>query len=73
MTRDITPDSHLYEISVAGTLGPVVRHALRPCHTGETSYLTVLRLSVSDDQGVAEMVGKLESMGLELAAVEIVP
>jgi hypothetical protein len=62
----------VYEISVAGPLGPVLRHALSPCRTGGTSYDTVVRVTGREGEDLADVLGRLGSMGLELSTITVV-
>lgn len=63
----------LFEISVSGPLGPVVRHALEPCRTGETSYDTVVLLTANDGEQMVDILGRLGSLGLEPTAITLSP
>ena len=67
MTR---PDGQArYEISVVGELGPVLRHALKPCRTGVSEYDTIVRVVRDDEEDVAEMVRILQSLQWEVTTV----
>ena len=71
MTRS-AHDECVYEISVVGELGPVLRQALEPCRTAGSRYNTILRVVRDGDEDVTEMVRILLSLGLEVTTVSLV-
>jgi hypothetical protein len=62
----------VYEVTVAGPLGPVVRRALLPCRAGRSSLDTVVRMTGRDGEEVADLVGRLESLGWEVTSISVV-
>ncbi len=62
------PDA-VYEISVVGGLGPVLRAALAPCRTTASGQSTIVRVVRQDGEDLVEMVRELGSAGLEITDV----
>jgi hypothetical protein len=58
-----------YELTVAGTLGPVFRHALAPHTTAASETCTILLADVSDEDDLVDLVGTLEERGLEVEGI----
>lgn len=62
----------VYELTVAGALGPVLRSALAPCFVAQTEPQTVLRANVHDDGDLIDLLRLLESRGLDVADIAVV-
>jgi hypothetical protein len=61
-----TPD-HLpavYELTIAGAIGPVLRSALAPCRATTTQTSTRLRTSARSHSDVVDLVLRLHEQGL---------
>jgi hypothetical protein len=62
----------VYEITVLGGLGPVLRSALAPCRALAPGYDTIMRVNAHEGEDLLELVRRLESRGLEVANVSLV-
>jgi hypothetical protein len=62
----------VYEISVLGGLGPVLRAALEPCKPATSGISTIVRVTRRDDQDLVEVVRELGSAGLDITDVIVV-
>jgi len=62
----------VYEITVLGGVGPVVRSALAPCRSLTPGYHTIMRVTGREDEDLLGLVRRLESRGLEVANVLLV-
>ena len=62
----------VFELSVEGRLGPVLRAALRPRTVAETGECTVLR-TPSSEHDLVELVRILVAAGLRIESVRAVP
>jgi hypothetical protein len=66
------PCGTVYELTVVGALGPVLRHALEPCGSAPPELHTVLRAGMPAHADLVDLVLLLDSTGLEIAAVSAV-
>ena len=62
----------VYEISVVGGLGPVLRAALEPCTTATSGINTIIQVTRQDADDLVEVVRVLGSAGLEITDVIVV-
>ena len=69
LTRELT--SGTYEITVAGTLGPVLRAALQPLVTTASGPCTTLRAALRRRGDVADLVALLDAKGLEVTHISL--
>jgi len=63
MSPDPAAGPAIYEFTVAGSLGPVLRCALRP-HQGYAQTCTILRARTSADKDLVDLVMLLQAKGL---------
>ncbi|HEU4947663.1 MAG TPA: hypothetical protein VFT31_10955 [Kribbella sp.] len=56
----------VYELTVVGALGPVLRMALEPCATASSQLQTILRTKLPADRDLVDLVALLESRGLQI-------
>lgn len=63
--------SAIYEFTVAGILGPTLRHALEPV-TASMTLQTVMRAHAPEQQDLVDVVFLLQSLGLEITDVSVV-
>ena len=61
--------SEVFEVTVGGELGPVFRHALRPCRVSEARLYTILVTTRADRTDVADLVRHLASCGVPVQDV----
>lgn len=59
----------VYELTVAGALGPVLRAALQPHDTCKTEACTVMRAGAADHRDIVDLVRLLDSKGLRVEGV----
>lgn len=59
----------VYELTVRGELGPVLRGALRPFGGVRTEELTILRAGSTGDRDVVELLRQLHECGLDIQEV----
>jgi hypothetical protein len=69
MSPDWTSGPGLYELTVAGAIGPVLRFALKPHKIAPTQMCTILRTRASADRDLVDLMVMLESRGLEVEDV----
>lgn len=72
-TSDLTQElaSGRYEITVVGSLGPVLRAALHPLVTTASGPCTTLRTALGRRGDVADLVALLDAKGLEVTHVAV--
>lgn len=58
-----------YELTVVGSLGPVLRNALAPYAVATCEQQTILRTGLGEDADLVDLVLMLASRGLEIADV----
>lgn len=58
-----------YELTVSGSLGPVLRHALRPFARASSELQTVLRVEAAEAE-LTEVMACLESRGVEVHRIQ---
>jgi hypothetical protein len=68
---DRSPGPAVFELSVEGTLGPVLRAALRPRTVVERGECTVLR-TLSHEHDLVELVRIMVAAGLRIESVRSV-
>ncbi|QNN52816.1 hypothetical protein [Nocardioides mesophilus] len=74
MTRSRPGRALVYELAIAGRLGPVLTHALGPGVTATLREQTILRVRpAASGPGVPELVALLENEGLEIDEISSVP
>lgn len=66
MTRE---RAALYELTVSGPIGPVLRSALRPYATAPSRACTILRTAVIPRDAVLDLVLLLDRRGLDVEVV----
>jgi hypothetical protein len=59
----------MYELTVAGAIGPVLRSALKPHKVERTQICTILRAGASADRDLVDLMLMLESRGLKVEDV----
>ena len=59
----------MYELTVAGAIGPVLRCALKPHKVEKTQICTILRAGASADRDLVDLMLMLESRGLKVEDV----
>ena len=69
LTRELA--SGTYEITVAGTLGPVLRAALQPLVTTASGPCTTLRTALQRRGDIADLVALLDAKGLEVTQISV--
>lgn len=62
-----------YELTVAGSLGPVLRNALLPFARASCELQTVLRVETTDEGELTDVVQHLDAQGVEFATITEVP
>lgn len=62
----------VFELTVEGEVGPVLRSALRPSCVAEGRPCTILRTTASADTDLTDLVKLLDSEGLKIESVHIV-
>lgn len=58
-----------YELTIAGTLGPVLRGALAPCTATSSEPQTIIRADVGDGSDLVDLVLLLDARGLEVTGI----
>ena len=58
------PPPAVYELTIAGAIGPVLRSALAPCRATITQRSTRLRTSARSHRDVVDLVLRLQQQGL---------
>lgn len=71
MTSRKPTDAPQFELTIAGSLGPVLRWALQPGSVVESRTCTILRTRSAKD--VSELVELLDSRGLRIEGVWVGP
>jgi hypothetical protein len=61
----------VYELTVVGALGPVLRRAIEPYVTATVECQTIVRACVADCADLVELVRLLESRGLQITEVAV--
>jgi hypothetical protein len=69
MNQDWASGPAIYELTVAGALGPVLRCALRPHKVARTQLCTILRIRPSADRDLVDLMERLESRELKVEDV----
>ncbi|MDF2145511.1 hypothetical protein [Knoellia sp. p5-6-4] len=69
LTRELTTGT--YEITVAGSLGPVLRAALQPLVTTASGPCTTLRAALRRRDDIADLVALLDAKGLEVTHISL--
>lgn len=65
MTRhEERPSDALFEVTIAGSLGPLLRFALSPCRTAPPQESTVLRVAQPAGRDLVDLVDRLQHRGL---------
>jgi hypothetical protein len=71
MTAFRRESGSVYEVTVLGALGPVLRRAIEPCTTAPVECQTIVRACVAGCADLVELVQLLESGGLQIAEVAV--
>jgi hypothetical protein len=69
MTPDWISGPAVYELTLAGAIGPVLRFALKPHQVAQTQICTILRTRASADRDLVDLMLRLESRGLKVEDV----
>jgi hypothetical protein len=69
MPEPSRPQEAVYEVTVAGAVGPIVAAALAPCHVAYAEVQTTLGAYVPGDVDVAELLRRLEARGCAIASI----
>lgn len=70
MSAQSRPGSALvYELTIAGGIGPIVRNALRPQVAEPPRLFTILRTGALSDRDVVDLVLLLHSRGLDIECI----
>lgn len=59
----------VYQFTIVGTLGPVLRRALEPYVTASPQRQTIVRADSPDGGDLVDLVRLLESKGVEIASI----
>ena len=59
----------VYEVTVAGAVGPSVAAALQPCHVAYVEVQTTLGACVPGDVDLAELLRRLAARGCAVASI----
>lgn len=59
----------VYQFTIVGTLGPVLRRALEPYVTASPQRQTIVRAESPEGRDLVDLVRLLESRGLEIASI----
>ena len=63
----------VYELTVAGALGPALRAVLQPLVHSSADVHTILRADVPADVDLVDLVRILDAMGVEFSGIMAVP
>lgn len=63
--------SAVYELTVAGTVGPVVRAVLETTTRASYERLTIVRVHLPSEGDLVELVARLTSRGHDINAVSV--
>jgi hypothetical protein len=69
MSRGGSSGPAIYELTVAGAIGPVLRSALKPHQVARTKICTILRAGGSTDRDLLDLMLLLESRSLNVEDV----
>lgn len=69
MTSCRESEGTVYELVVAGSLGPVLARALAPYATASRQPQTILRASVPGNADLLDLLERLQAQGLEVANI----
>lgn len=73
MTPSPGTEPAVYELTVMGTIGPVLRGALAPYASAIPELQTVVRTEVPEGRDLVDLVLLLESSGLEISDIHELP
>lgn len=62
-----------YELRLRGSLGPATRGAFEEFAVVDRPSETVLRGEVDDREGISELLGRIQDLGLELLGMRRLP
>lgn len=68
-TRSGEPVPEVYEFTVVGPIGPVLREALKPCRAGPAQLQTIVRTRAHKD--VVDLALWLQAHGATVAAIAV--
>ena len=68
-TRTAEPVAEVYEVTVVGPVGPVLREALKPCRTGSVQPETIVRTRAHRD--LVDLALWLQAHGATVAAIAV--
>jgi hypothetical protein len=71
MTTHEGGQAPVYELTVVGMLGPVLRDVLRPYQVTSTGHHTIMRKDMTDNHDLVDLVHLLDSVGLQIADVAV--
>lgn len=69
MTEPCGPGEAVYEVTIAGAVGPIAAAALQPCHVAYAEVQTTLGACVPGDVDLAELLRRLEARGCTIASI----
>jgi hypothetical protein len=72
VTASPGPEPTVYELTIAGTIGPVLRGALAPYASATSEVHTVIRADVAQGD-LVDLVLMLQARGLEIADIHELP
>jgi hypothetical protein len=61
----------VYEVTLAGVLGPVLREAFKPWNASSAHACTVVRAEMSPDVGLVDLVADLDAQGFEVEVITV--
>lgn len=61
----------VFEVAIAGGLGPVVTNALMPWVSSGAHHVTIVRARAADRVDIADVVGHLEDNGVTVVEISV--
>ena len=58
------PTGAVFEVTIAGSLGPLLRFALSPCRARPTQEYTLLRVAQPPERDLVDLVDRMQHKGL---------
>jgi hypothetical protein len=63
-SQEHRPTDAIFEVTIAGSLGPLLRFALSPCRATPTQEYTLLRVAQPPERDLVDLVDRLQHKGL---------